>query len=178
VRRALSVLLLAMIGLLGLATPALAHNVLVGSDPADGAKLATGPAKVTLTFDQPVQFGFNTVTVTSPNGAHWEAGPADVTGNAVSAPVRPLGPAGEYTIGYRILSADGHPVTGAVRFTLTTAGNGTPASVAPDDGTQPGTSGGGGGGTPVWPWIVGAAVLLAVGVVIALRLGRTEDDQR
>ncbi|GDY31131.1 copper resistance CopC family protein [Gandjariella thermophila] len=175
-RRVLAVLLLAVTAVLGLATPAFAHNVLLGSDPADGAKLATGPAKVTLTFDQPVQFGFNTVTVTSTDGAHWEAGPATVAGNAVSAPVRPLGPAGEYTIGYRVLSADGHPVTGAVRFTLTTPGTGTPASVAPTGTAAP--SAGGGGGTPVWPWIVGAVVLLAAGVVIALRLGRSEDGQR
>lgn len=175
-RRTLAVLLLAVTGVLGLATPALAHNVLVGSDPADGAKLATGPAKVSLTFDQPVQFGFNTVTVTSADGAHWEAGPVAVEGNAVSAPVRPLGPAGVYTIGYRILSADGHPVTGAIRFTLTTPGTGTPASVAPTGAAQPG--GADGGGTPVWPWIVGAVVLLAAGVVIALRIGRSEDDQR
>jgi hypothetical protein len=28
------------------------------------------------------------------------------------------------------------------------------------------------GGAPVWPWIVGAVVLVAGGVFLALRLGR------
>jgi len=27
-------------------------------------------------------------------------------------------------------------------------------------------------GTPVWPWIAGAVVLVGAGVVLALRLGR------
>ena len=176
-KRAVAVALLALTAVLGLATPALAHNTLIGSDPAEGAKLSAGPARVTLTFDQPVQNDFNTITVTARDGTHWEGGPAAVQGNAVSAPVRPLGPAGEYTIGYRILSADGHPVSGAVRFTLTTPGTGTPASVAPSGAAQPG-AGGEGGGMPVWPWIVGAVVVLAAGVVIALRFGRSEDDRR
>jgi methionine-rich copper-binding protein CopC len=39
-------------------------------------------------------------------------------GATVSAPVRRLERAGQYTIAYRVPSADGHPVRGAVRFTL------------------------------------------------------------
>jgi copper resistance protein C len=35
-------------------------------------------------------------------------------GPTVSIDVAPLGPAGRYEIGYRIISADGHPVTGSV----------------------------------------------------------------
>jgi len=173
VKRVLAVALLTLAAVLGLATPALAHNTLIGSDPAEGAKLSAGPPRVTLTFDQPVQKDFDTITVTAADGTHWEAGSAEVQGNAVSAPVRPLGPAGEYAIGYRILSADGHPVSGVVRFVLTTPGTGTPASVAPPGAGQPGAAGG--GGMPVWPWIVGAVLVLAAGVVVALRVGRSED---
>jgi hypothetical protein len=84
-----------------------------------------------------------------------------------------------YTVAYRILSADGHPVEGAVRFTLTTAGTGTPApSAAAQPPTTSGQGGHGGGGMPVWPWIVGAAALLAIGVVFALRIGRTDGDRQ
>lgn len=172
--RLFAALLLAVVATIGLAAPASAHNTLVGSDPAGGAALPAGPQKVTLTFDQPVQQGFNTITVTAADGTRWEDGPASVSGSTVSAPLRPLGPAGEYTIGYRILSADGHPVSGAVKFTLTTPGTGTPASVPPPGEAPPAS----GGGMPVWPWIVGAVLLLAVGVVLALRIGRSEDDRR
>jgi hypothetical protein len=89
-----------------------------------------------------------------------------VDGNSVSTQVAPLGPAGVYTASYRIISADGHPVTGEITFTLTAAGNGTPITPAAAPTT------GGGGGVPIWVWIVGAAVLLGVGLVFALRSGR------
>ncbi|MCP2169043.1 copper resistance CopC family protein [Goodfellowiella coeruleoviolacea] len=189
-RRALAVLLLAGFAVIGTATPALAHNVLVSSDPPNGASVQTGPQQVTLTFDQPVQGEFNTVTVVGPDNTHWEAGPPSVRNNVVTTPVLPLGPAGEYTVGYRILSADGHPVYASVKFTLTTAGTGTPAppSQASTTAAATGSDAGGGGGMPVWPWIVGAVVLLGGGLAVALRAGasgggdtsgeRPGDDQR
>lgn len=151
---------------------AAAHNDLIASDPPDGASLAVGPARVRLTFDLPVQAGFTTVTVTGPDGNQWQAGGPAEDGAVVSAPVRPLGPAGEYTIGYQVLGTDSHPVRGAVRFVLTTPGTGTPAQ--PESGPsatsstpQPV------GSTPVWPFLAGAGVLLAAGVVVALRIGRS-----
>jgi len=42
------------IGLLLLATPASAHAVVVSSDPADGARLNSAPASVSIRFDEPV----------------------------------------------------------------------------------------------------------------------------
>lgn len=154
---------------------AAAHNVLIGSDPAEGARLATGPARISLTFDLPVQPGFTTLTLTGPDGNQWQAGPPAEDGSVVSAPVRRLGPAGEYIIGYQVLSADGHPVRGAVRFTLTARGGGTVAAPAASTSTPTGEPAGqaGSGTTPGWPWVAGAAVLLAAGVVVALRVGRS-----
>src|SRR5918998_4253113 len=98
--------LLALVGLalLGSAGLASAHNELIGSDPPEGAELATAPTRVVLTFDKPVQRGFSTVTVTGPDSAQWQDGTATEDGAEVSAPVRPLGPAGQYTIAYHVLS--------------------------------------------------------------------------
>jgi copper resistance protein C len=169
--RFLAIVATAGLVLLGSAGPALAHNTLVSSDPQDGARLTTGPARITLTFDQPVNGGFNTITLTGPDGRHWNTGDVTTSGNAVSTAVLPLGPAGEYVTGYRVVSADGHPVSGTVRFELTQAGTGTPA---PPASSSPGTaaSQGSNGGTPVWPWIAIAIAVLAAGVFLALRLGR------
>ncbi|TNC27474.1 copper resistance CopC family protein [Amycolatopsis alkalitolerans] len=154
--------------MIGTAAPALAHNVLISTDPAKGASLDTGPAKITLTFDAPVQGGdLNQVSVLGPDRSQWTEGPVQISSNVVTAPVRPLGPAGTYTVGYRILSADGHPVEGEYTFTLTKAGNGTPATA-----TAASSGDGSSGGVPVWVWIVGAVVLLAAGLTIALRMGR------
>jgi methionine-rich copper-binding protein CopC len=161
---------LAGFAVLGLGSPAFAHDVLVGSAPAAGATLATGPAEVRFDFNAPVRLGPNTITVVGPNGTHWERTEnATVAGNSVSTPVAPLGAAGVYTASYRIISADGHPVTGEIHFTLTNAGTGTPATAAA-------APTGGGGGVPIWVWIVGAAVLLGVVLVVALRTGRGGED--
>jgi methionine-rich copper-binding protein CopC len=169
---------LVVLGLLLGAGTAFAHNVLLSSDPAAGASLDTGPSRVTLRFDLPVQTSsdFNVITVIGPEGGHYENGEADVDGSTVSAAVNPLGPAGRYTIGYRVVSDDGHPVSGSVGFTLTRAGTGHPVAPAsaPPQG-EPGGSGsadGGGGGLPWWLWAIGAVALLGAGVTLALRAGK------
>jgi methionine-rich copper-binding protein CopC len=184
-RRVVLPLLLAGFAVLGLALPASAHNVLVGSTPAKGASLATGPTEIRFDFNAPVRNGPNTIIVTSADGSHWERSQnATVDGNSVFTKVAPLGPAGVYTASYRIISADGHPVSGDITFTLTTAGTGTPvmsASMAnmpgmPGMAAGGGSSGGGGGGVPVWVWIVGAVVVLGVGLTFALRGARGAGD--
>ncbi|HYQ65404.1 copper resistance CopC family protein [Actinophytocola sp.] len=176
-RKLLAVLALTGLGLFALAGTASAHNSLVSSNPAENASVAAGPGSVELTFDQPVQEGkgLNTVAVTGPDGKQWQGGPARVDSNVVSAPVRELGPKGVYTIGYRIVSADGHPVSGQVTFTLTEAGNGTPAPADANVGSVPGTTSGDDSGLPIWVWLVGAAVLLGAGLFVALRIGGKQE---
>ncbi|EHR59025.1 copper resistance CopC family protein [Saccharomonospora cyanea] len=196
-------LVVALLAMLGAALPASAHNVLVSSNPAEGDELGTAPTEVVLTFDQPVQDAdVNEVAVTGPHGDQWAEGTVEVDGATVTAPLRPLGPAGEYVIGYRVLSADGHPVSDEIRFTLTSPGpgeaSGAPDSVGPDqrgqgeaaqgdhDQAQSGQPGDAGqddqaaneddsSGVPVWVWLAGAAVLLVAGLVLALRMGRSQD---
>lgn len=168
-RRLIVAALLTGCAVLGPATPAFAHNVLIGSQPSTGATLTTGPTEIRLNFNAPIRTGPNTIKVIGPNGTHWERSEnATVDGNSVTTPVVPLGPAGLYTASYAIVSTDGHPVSGDITFTLTKAGNGTPVTLAA-------AQTGGGGGIPVWVWIIGAAVLLAVVLVIALRPGRRPD---
>jgi copper resistance protein C len=183
VLRAVTVTLLAGLALLLGAGPALAHSRLQSSNPSNGASLDTAPQQVSLTFNEEMTPGFSTITVVGPDGTHYETGDVAADGGTVSRSVLPLGPAGQYKIGYRVVSADGHPVSGEVSFTLTTAGQAAapapatsapaaapvaapapaPAAAAPADSD---------GGSPVWPWIVGAVVLVGGGVVAALRLGR------
>jgi hypothetical protein len=111
--------------------------------------------------------------VIGPDGSAWQAGEPRVEGADVTMALRPLGPAGRYEVQYRVVSSDGHPVEGVVAFTLTAPGTGTatpPPSALAAPSAAPAE--GGGGGPPVWPWIAGAVVLVAAGVVLALRLGR------
>lgn len=171
-KRALVACLIAGAAVLVTAPPAAAHNALISSDPKDKTSLEAGPSSVTLTFDQDVQGGqgINTISVVDANGGHYEvAGDPTIKDNAVSAKVNALGKAGQYKIGYRILSADGHPVSGELTFTLTKDGTGTPTTPASPD-TASGSDGSS-DGLPIWVWIVGAVVLLGGGVFFALRGG-------
>jgi methionine-rich copper-binding protein CopC len=157
---------------------AFAHNVLISSDPKDGSTVNEGPSSITLTFDQPVQAGerFNTFAVTGPGNTRWETEtePA-VSSNSVIFSLRPLGPAGEYQVGYRVLSADGHPVTGSIKFTVTVAGSGTPA---PPNANMDKRVAETENGVPIWVWIGGAIVLLGAGIFIALRGVKPDNTTR
>jgi copper resistance protein C len=182
VRRALRAGVLALVcgfALLLTVGTASAHSRLESSDPPDGTSLATSPKTVSLTFNEQMQQGFATLTVIGPGSTAWQNGDTQVSGDTISVAVDPLGPAGVYTIGYRVVSADGHPVSGKVSFTLTQAGPGDPAKqpvVGADPtaiATVPTAGSDDGGSAPVWPWVVGAVIAVGAGVVVALRLGRS-----
>ncbi|TDD46297.1 copper resistance protein CopC [Nonomuraea terrae] len=191
-RRLLTVLLLAC-ATVGLAhTPAQAHNVLIGSDPKDGATLTASPERVTLVFDQLVRQGYAQVGVTGADGSAWADGAAEVAAERVSVKVKPLPAGGTYVVGYRILSADGHPVTGKITFSLApdasgvstdttsaaagssgaansgAANSGAVSSGAVSSGAAAEAAANGGAGMAV-VWIVGALLLLAAGTAVALR---------
>lgn len=171
-RRVLAVVLLAGLALFVGAGPAAAHNVLIGSDPLDGANVPTSPSGVSLRFNLPVRAGFNVIVVVGPDGLAYQDGETRVDGSTVSVGLRPLGPAGPYEVRYRVLSDDGHPISAAVGFTLTSAGTGTGVALPADGANVAEAPAGGSGGAPLWPWIVAVVVLVAGGVVVALRLSR------
>jgi methionine-rich copper-binding protein CopC len=174
-RRTVVVVLLGLAGMLGAAGPAFAHSVLLGSNPADGATVDAGPRQVSLTFNEDMPPGFDVVFVTGPDGKEWQNGQVTTSGPVVSVPVAPLGPAGRYEVGYRVVSADGHPVSGRTSFTLSKAGSGTapPQTTAPDPDARTAAEAGSSGAPAIWPWILGAVVLIGAGVVAVLRLGRS-----
>ena len=166
----------ACVALLLGAAPAFAHTRLESSDPGDKSSVDAAPASVSLTFNEAISAEFATLSVVGPDGTNYQSGPVSAANGQVSTAVSPLGPAGVYEIGYRVVSDDGHPVSGKVSFTLTTAGPGSPdaqvpaATAAPN--AVPNAAPPDAGGAPVWPWIVGAVVLVVAGVILALRLGR------
>ncbi len=177
----LATVLAAVVALLLGAAPAAAHTRLESSDPADGASVATGPGSVSLRFNEDVRAEFATLTVVGPDGAQYQEGPVSAAGVRVSTAVAPLGQAGAYRIGYRVISGDGHPVQGTVSFVLTAPGPAAAplpptaaAPPAPDPVAAPvdrQATAQQGGGAPVWPWLVGAVVLVGVGAAAALRPG-------
>lgn len=177
--RCLGVVALVATALLSGNSVASAHSVLMSSTPAKDASIASAPSRASLTFNEALEHGFTTLVVLGPDGtSHWEAGPASIDSEVVSVPLNGLGPAGRYTIQYRVISADGHPVSGTVPFTLTAAGAGSPTTPVPSAAAlaarQPAVAAPdtGGGSIPVWPWIAGGVALLLIGGWVAMRIAR------
>jgi copper resistance protein C len=172
--RTLLVMLLAALGVLGLASPAWAHSKLRSSTPAAGSTLDAAPSQVSLTFNEDVTLpASGAVTVTGPDGAAWTVGRATAAGPTVTAPVTPSGPAGAYTLKWTVVSDDGDPVSGTVAFTLSAPAAADPAA-GPAPVTQPvGVPLQGDGGAPAWVWVLlGVIVLAGAGVAVALRNAR------
>ncbi|MCV7099219.1 copper resistance CopC family protein, partial [Mycobacterium palustre] len=113
-----------------------AHAARVSAEPADNATVATGPQRVSATFNERLQTTFAAMTVVGPDGNVWSTGDPTVQGAVVGVGLRPLGPAGTYTVNYRVTSADGHVVSGSWSFRLTVPGTGTPGPAA--TGARPG----------------------------------------
>ena len=138
-RLGLVALVVAAFALLG-AGPAAAHNTLRSSDPADGATVATAPDRLTLTFDQQALALGTEIVVTAQDGTTVSQGPVEIGDVTVSQPLAPQRPAGAYVVSWRVTSADGHPLTGSLRFVATEAVTGAAAPadpVAPVDPAAP-----------------------------------------
>ena len=126
----------------GASTGAQAHDVLLSSDPRDGAVVEHAPEAITLTFSAPALELGTKIVVRTPDGRDAADGVPELVGSSIRQPVTGYLPAGEYTVQWRATSADGHPVDGT--FTFTAAGAvGTPEPTAtpspPEATAQPTT---------------------------------------
>ena len=101
------------------------HARLASSAPKDGATVET-VEEVVLTFNEDVNPDFVAVKVSGPEGSE-TAGKPVVDDTAVTQALAADLPAGKHTVTYRVVSTDGHPVSGTVTFTTTAA----PASASP-----------------------------------------------
>ncbi len=131
-----SAALVALAIVLGLGAPAQAHAELIGTDPAEGSVAETAPESVTLTFNEPVRLTPQEIVVYDAAGDRVPS-----TSGASGAEVRvdladpaDLGD-GTYVVAWNVISGDGHPISGALTFSV-----GAPsASVAapPEPETSP-----------------------------------------
>lgn len=112
-------LLLALAALL--ATPAHAHSDLVETTPAQGDVITEAPESISLQFNEEPLDSLVDVVITNAAGDIVAMDAAEASGTEVLVPwPGSLGP-GDYTVAYRVVSADGHPVTGTFTFTYTGA---------------------------------------------------------
>ncbi|UOE42777.1 copper resistance CopC family protein [Agromyces larvae] len=160
------------------AAPAAAHNSITSTSPADGETVTTQPGEVSLTTsDELLDLGSgNVIDVVGPDGLHYATACATVTGSDASVPLA-LGKAGEYTVEWRVVSADGHPIAGEFAFEWAPAegevlaeGTAEPACADLATGETTDAPAGSDASPPALPadalWI-GAAALLVVAAGVA-----------
>ncbi|MFF0734649.1 copper resistance CopC/CopD family protein [Streptomyces chartreusis] len=107
--------------LLGGTGPASAHAALRATDPEDGSVLKSAPRDITLTFTESVGLLEDSFRVLDPDGRRLRTGePEHARGGAETARVTlPAKLAeGTYTVAWRVVSADSHPVSGAFTFSV------------------------------------------------------------
>jgi copper transport protein len=91
--------------------------VLEQSTPANDAVIQTSPREVTLRFSEPVTVQPDAIRVFDANGGRVDSGPVTKpASNAVATKLRPDLADGTYTVAWRAVSADSHPVFGAFVF--------------------------------------------------------------
>jgi len=150
-------------------TAAQAHDVLEGTNPANGSTVATVPDEIQMTYNNtPMAIG-SEILIQDSSGTNWATGPVTIVDNHVTQALKPGAPAGAYTVNWRIVSSDSHPIEGSFSFTATKSADSASTSneTGPAPSTAVATAAGNDAGTP-WGIIGGAAVVLLVVVALVV----------
>ncbi|WP_322409335.1 copper resistance protein CopC [Microbacterium invictum] len=139
--RALLAVLLGLTAVFVLPVAASAHDELIGSDPAPGSSAEQSPTAITLTFSGLVsqEPGATVIEVTDAAGAALVDGSPTITDNVVSQPIAPA-QAGAVTVLWKVVSSDGHPISGELTFTVTGGASPSPTPDATATASEPAAS--------------------------------------
>ena len=117
--------------------PAAAHSYLNSSNPSDGAELTSAPSRVVLKFSDDVRDTGLGVTAKGPDGPMTLDSVA--RDKQITSAWPPTTPAGSYQVNYRVVSVDGHVMSGQISFTIAGGAAAADSSV-PEDQTTTGKS--------------------------------------
>ncbi len=155
-----------------LTAPASAHDAFSGSTPSADSTVTTAPTSVTLHFEEPPLAAGLAVAVTAPDTTPVTSGKAALAGTDVVAPLAPLTVSGLYTVAWRVVADDGHPVTGTFTFTVdlpTPSPSATASSTAPvSESALASVADGTSSSLPVGGIIAGTVALAVVVVAVVL----------
>ncbi len=169
------------------AISASAHNYLVGTTPAKDAVVTTQPGTVSLETNEALLDveGGSVIQVQGPDGKYYGDGCAVVDGPVATTQTQ-LGEPGVYTVTWRVVSTDGHPISGTWAFTWEpvdgialaegsdepgacggTSAAAPEASAPADESDAPGESSEAASAAPTDAlWIVGGVLLAAVAAIV------------
>lgn len=141
--RAFAALVAAGVGLLMAASPSHAHTDFIGSDPQDGANLRELPREIRLEFSEQMDAGLSAITVRQDDS---RAVRLDTTAGSKATELVASMPASltqdggttsTWTVSFRVVSRDGHPVSGSTTFTVRTPATPVPAPAPDTETTAP-----------------------------------------
>ncbi|MDX6302335.1 MAG: hypothetical protein QOF53_3549 [Nocardioidaceae bacterium] len=156
-------LLAAPLALVLSAAPASAHTDLVQGEPGPGAAVDGAVGNLSLTFSSALIGQGTQIVVRDPRGVDHATRPSTL-GPQTRVRLTPLTRAGTYSVVYRAVAGDGHPVTGRYRFRVTARGavaaqtdSGSPADGSTSEGVaetalEPAAAGSGSTSTR---WLIG-----------------------
>jgi len=162
------------------AAPASAHAALVSSTPEDGAELDEAPSEIVLEFNEDIQDLGNEIVVVDSEGTPVADGEPVADGATVMQAVMG-GAAGAFTVTWRVVSADGHPISGELSYEVTaseptsdaettTEATTTETTPAPSSATTaPAEDEGGGDSAVLWIVLAAGAATVATIVLIVRR---------
>src|SRR6266852_7011174 len=108
--------LLSGLALITIAVTASAHAHLQKSSPADGSVITTSPANLVLNFSEAARL--TALSIQKGSEPEQKLKPLPTTAaQQISVPLPPLTP-GTYSVNWRVVSDDGHVMSGALHFTL------------------------------------------------------------
>jgi copper resistance protein C len=160
-----------------------AHSTLVLANPGANSVVQYQLTRVVLTFNENIIAVGDSVSVTDPSGAVVSQGAAEVFNAQLTEALKPLQYNGVYTVSYRIVSADGHPVSSSYQFTLNVAGLPQPTAVPTTSASASANPGAttSSGSTITIIIVVGVVVGIVVGIVAVVatrgRKGENEEDE-
>lgn len=120
---------------IGGAAPAQAHDRIISSDPADGAQLDAAPAALTMTFSTEPLAVEPQVVVTDPAGTVVAQGTPTIEGTSATFPWPAELTGDTYTVAWRVVSSDGHPIEGTFSFAVAAAPEQVDTTTTPETET-------------------------------------------
>lgn len=128
-------LLTGLLIVFGLSSPAFAHDQLVDIQPAAGESIPSGQVSLTLSFGDElltIPGGNNAELLAKLDGSEtWIAAEVTLNQNKLGA-VLQLTESGSYKIKWKVVSSDGHPITGESTLEVEASTVAVPETAAPE----------------------------------------------
>lgn len=160
-----------LVALLVAAGPAWAHNSLRAATPVQQSTLTSAPTEIVLEFMSRLDPTFTTIVLTDAAKRKVGTGEPVVAGAKGTVQVTDTLPNGTYTVAYRVVSADGHPVQGSYPFTVADPTSSAAPVVEAATSTTPSAAAAvrpDGGGRNAGVLVAGAALVVLVAVAAVL----------